>query len=215
MPLEPELRDRISVYCQKDLPGDLQWHIDQVDFLDDAELRQRVGRAFYSARYVSKLLEALYLSGDQAHALVKFQVTQYASIFEAVISFLLFKRYAANAEVIRLQTHRALRRVAALGHLTNITYGDEVVYTCVERDAKTTTSSISFGDKVDCAVRIGFVDSAYADDIKRIYQLRNLLHIENEADKKIEVEISDARQGYWRMKPFLETVKRHIAEETP
>jgi hypothetical protein len=88
------------------------------------------------------------------------------------------------------------------------------VYTCVERDATTPTSSISFGDKVDCAVMIGFVDSVYADDIKRIYQLRNLLHIENEADKKIEVEISDARQGYWRMKPFFETIKRHISEET-
>jgi hypothetical protein len=38
--------------------------------------------------------------------------------------------------------------------------------------------------------------------------LRNLTHIETEAEKQIEVEIEQAKIGYRRMKPFLE----HIGE---
>src|SRR5271169_20329 len=49
--------------------------------------------------------------------------------------------------------------------------------------------------KVDCAVRIGCVDSAYAEDIKRTYEFRNLAHIEAEAEKQIEVEIEHAKNG--------------------
>lgn len=72
MPLEQILRDQIQNYCTKDLPGDLDWHIDQFTFIDDMELRERLGRAFYSARYMSKLMEALYAKDNELHPFVKF-----------------------------------------------------------------------------------------------------------------------------------------------
>jgi hypothetical protein len=211
MPLSPEVRSLVSEYCKRDLPGDMQWHIDQFGFIADAELRTRLGRAFYSARYIAKLYEGLWATGGDEHAFLKFQIIQYASIYEAVISNLLWGRYAGNPEVLKLQTHKAYKKVSAFGQLVSMRYGDELVYPCVYRDAKTNKNSIPFKDKVDCAVRIGFVDAQYAEDIKHTYYLRNLAHIESEAEKLIEVELADAKNGYWRMKPFLETISRRIA----
>ncbi len=206
MPLEQEIRNAIEAYCRRDLPGDLQWHIDQFGFVADVELRKRLGRAFYAARYMGKLMEATYASGDAVHAFVKFQIMQYASIYEAVISHLLWSVYSAHAEVAALQTHKSYKPVSALGSNTQMTYGSEPVFQCVYRDTKTPKNSIPFRDKVDCAVRIGFVEAAFAGDIKRTYELRNLAHIETEAEKQIEVEIEQSRQAFWRMKPFLDRI---------
>lgn len=214
MPLNEEQRKSIYDYCKRDLPGDLDWHINQFSFLPDNELKKRLGRAFYSARFISKLMEALLADGDEIHPFVKFQILQYASIYEAVIANLLWDRYKDHTEVIKMQIHKAYKPVSALGSITSIKYGDEDIFTCVYRDSKTPRNSIPFKDKVDCAVRIGFIDAKYSEDIKKIYELRNLAHIETEADKQIEVEIDQAKNGYWRIKPFLEKIIETIANES-
>lgn len=214
MPLDEKLRNSVDIYCKRDLPGDLQWHIDQFSFISDDELKKRLGRAFYSARYMSKLMEALLASGDEIHPFIKFQIMQYASIYEAVISYLLWSTYAEHTEVKMLQTHKAYKPVSALGSKTSMAFGSEELFTCVYRDQKTQRNSISFKDKVDCGVRIGFIDEAYVEDIKLIYQLRNLAHIENEAEKQIEIEISQAKTGYWRIKPFLERIASTLSENS-
>ncbi len=215
MPIEQSIRDSVQEYCKRDLPGDLQWHVAQFAFIQDDELRKRLGRAYYSARYNGKLMEALWASGDELHAFVKFQILQYASIYEAVISNLLWSHHLEHAEVKALQTHKAYKPVAALAGLTSAFYGEEALFTCVYRDAKTPRNSIPFKDKVDCAVRIGFVDEAWSGDIKRTYELRNLAHIEAEADKQIDVELEQAKTGYWRMKPFLELAAASVFGEQP
>ena len=212
MPLETSVRNAVHDYCLRDLPGDLDWHVSRFQFIDDEELRRRLGRAFYAARYVNKLMEALQASGDELHAFVKFQITQYASIYEAVLNFLLWSRFKEHAEVIQLETHKAYKPVSALAGVTKMKYGDEDVFTCVYRNAKTPRNSIPFRDRVDCAQRIGFVDETYAEDIKRTYELRNLAHIEAEAAKQIDVEIEQAKTGYWRIKPFLERIEAFLAQ---
>jgi hypothetical protein len=214
MPLAQELRESILTYCRRDLPGDLEWHVNQFSFVADIELQQRLGKAFYSARLISKLMEALYVSGDERHPFVKFQIMQYASIYEAVISNLLWGRYKNHSEVRQLETHKAYKPIAALSSRTKMRYEDEELFPCVYRDSKTPKNTIPFKDKVDCAVRIGFVDEAYSGDIKRLYELRNLAHIETEAEKQIDVEIEHAKNGYWRVKPFLERIVTRIAEES-
>jgi hypothetical protein len=212
MPLPENTRETIALYCKQDLPGDLQWHVDQFGFVEDAELQKRLGRAFYSARYLSKLMEAIFAQGDEVHAFVKFQINQYASIYEAVISYLLWGRYKDHPEVLALQTHKAYKPVSALGSSTSMRFDDETLFTCVYRDAKTPRNSIPFKDKVDCAIRIGFLGIEYSEELKRLYELRNLAHIETEAEKQIEVEIAHAKNGYWRMKPILEKIAATIGE---
>lgn len=204
MPLEEETRNLIHDYCVRDLPGDMTWHIDKFSFIDDAELRLRLGRVFYSARYAYKLMEATFVQNDEQHPFVKFQIMQYASIYEAVITNLLWGLLKEHPEVIQLQTHKAYKPVNALGSLTKVKYGDEDIFTCVYRDATPPKNSIQFKDKVDCAVRIGFLEAAYAEDIKRAYELRNLAHIETVASKQLDVEIAQSKTAYWRLGTFLD-----------
>ena len=212
MPLEDITRNSINAYCKRDL-GDLQWHIDQFSFIANVDLQRKLGRAFYSARYVYKLMEALFATGDERHAFVKFQIMQYASIYEAVISYLLWNRYKNNPEVIRLQTHKAYKRVYAFASITSMSYDSEEVFPCVYRNETTRRDSIAFPDKVDCAIRIGFVEEKYSAEIKSLYKLRNLAHLETEAEKQIEVEIEQAKNGYWRMKPFLEKIVEVLSQD--
>lgn len=211
MPLEQSTRDLIHEYCVRDLPGDIQWHIDKFVFIEDEELRNRLGRAFYSARYIYKLMEATFVQGDEQHPFVKFQIMQYASIYEAVITNLLWGKFKEHPEVLQLQTHKAYKPISALAGITKMYYGNEELFTCVYRDAKTPKNSIPFRDKVDCAVRIGFMDAAFSEDIKRTYELRNLAHIETEADKQLDVEIEQSKHAYWRLTPFLEGVTSYLA----
>lgn len=212
MPLDETTRSAIHDYCVRDLPGDIQWHIDQFPFIGNQELRQRLGRAYYSARYIYKLMEATFVAGEERHPFVKFQIMQYASIFEAVITYLLWNVFTDHLEVIHLQTHQAYKPVKALAHLTEMKFGDEELHTCVYRNAKTPKNSIPFKDKVDCAVRIGFVDVQYAQDIKRTFELRNLAHIETEAAKQLDVEIEQSKTAYWRLGPFLEKAATYLRE---
>jgi hypothetical protein len=92
-------------------------------------------------------------------------------------------------------------------------FGDEELFACVYRAARFRKNSIPFPERLDCAVRIGLVDEAHGGDIKAIYQLRNLTHIETEAEKNIEEKIEQSRLGYWRLKPFLEGVKAFLEED--
>jgi hypothetical protein len=213
--LNKNLRDEILAYCVRDLPGDMDWHIEQFYFIDDEELRNRLGRAYCAARYVAKLMEALRPEGEFSHPFVKFQVIQYASIYEAVVAYLLWTRYGDHPEVKKLQTHKAYKPVAALGSSTRMTFEGEPLHPCVYKDAKTQRNSIPFRDKVDCAVRLGLIEEAYSEDIKKTYELRNLAHLEAEAQKQIELELVESRTGYWRMKPFLERVGQALAEASP
>jgi hypothetical protein len=212
MPLEQNIRNTINDYCKRDLPGDIDWHIDQFSFIDDIDLKNKLGRAYYSARYMSKLMEATYASGDEIHPFVKFQIIQYASIYEAVTSYLLWNKFSEHEEVKALQIHKAYKPVSALGSLTNLKYDGTDLFTCLYKDTKTPRNSIPFKDRVDCAVRIGFIDEAYSEDIKNLYRLRNLAHIETEARTLEEIELEDSKKGYWRIKPFLEAITEFLKE---
>ena len=214
MPLEETLRTQIQSYCTKDLPGDLDWHINKFHFIDDTELRERLGRAFYAAIYMSKLMEALYVKENELHPFVKFQVMQYASIYEAVITHLLWNKFKDHPEVIALQTHKAYKPISALSSSTEMLYDKVPIFTCVYKDEKTPKNSIPFGDKVDCGVRIGFIDGQYSSDIKDIYTLRNLTHIETEAKKQIDIELEHSKLSYWRMQPFLDEIERFLTGTT-
>jgi len=157
-------------------------------------------------------MEATFVQGDEQHPFVKFQIMQYAAIYEAVITNLLWGIFKEHPEVVRLQTHKAYKQVNALGSLTSMKYGEEELFTCVYRNAKTPKNSIPFKDKVDCAVRIGFMSASYSEDIKRTYELRNLAHIETEASKQLDVEIEQSKHAYWRLAPFLEGVTAYLAK---
>src|SRR5262249_48557358 len=158
---------------------DKKWFNDQFDFIPDTALRDRLGLEFYSARYLYKLGEALAVTEERTHAHAKFQITQYASIYEAVIVDLLWNKYATHPAVVDIDTHSTFRKVATLPETVKLTTaGGEKIHWCVEKKEKTSVMSIKFDDKVDASVAIGFINKVLGEEIKEFYKLRNAMHID-------------------------------------
>lgn len=118
MPLREPVRSEAAEYARQDLPGDIDWHVDYFDFVSDIELRRRIGQEFYAARYLYKLWEGLRINEPWAlQAQVQLQVQQYASIYEALIHYLLFTEATDEPEVQRLFEYRALVERPLPGHI--------------------------------------------------------------------------------------------------
>lgn len=213
MPLETKTIDEVLNYCKRDLPQNHDWYINEFDFIKNQALQESLAREFYTARYIYKLMEALFLEDFELHAHLKFQIIQYASIYEAVINYLLLNNFKDNEHVKRISTHISLKEIAALSGLTKITYDDKEIFTCLKKETKTPWTSIPFHDKVDASVDIGFLNEKYSDEIKSFYTLRNSIHIEAAAKKNIAYEIEQSKVAYRRLRPFIDDIKAFLLNE--
>ena len=104
MPLTAATQKLVLNYCDRDLPNP-KWFADYFNFIDSEPLKQRLASEFYSARYVYKLGEGLAVGGERLQAHVKFQIVQYASIYEAIIIHLLWSKFAGHDAVVGMEYH--------------------------------------------------------------------------------------------------------------
>jgi len=213
MPLPDATREEVLNYCKRDLPNDFEWYRNEFDFVLENDLREELAKAFYSSRYIYKLMEGLAIVGNELHAHLKFQIMQYASIYEAVINYLLLTRYKEHASVQAIQIHKAYRPITALAAPAKLTYEENDTFICLRKDAKTPWTSISFSDKVNAASDIGLIDEQLGEEIKDFYRLRNAVHIEAAAKRGIDYEVGEAKLAYRRMRPFIDQIKEKISLE--
>jgi hypothetical protein len=212
MALAESLREEVLAYCDRDLPPH-ETVAAMFDFIHDGKLRERIEAEFRAARYIYKLGEALAVSEERLHAHVKFQIVQYAGIYEAIIVHLLWDTFADRDEVTNLEFHDVFRRAAALPTNLQISTTDgEDIHLCVRRQEKTQRFSIKFDDKVDAAVTIGFVDAEIGEEIKVFYKLRNAIHLESAVKNDITYEIDSSWLAYRRMLPFTSGVRGFLAD---
>ena len=73
MPLDEKVRNSIDAYFKRDLPGELQWHIEQFSFVLDDEFKSTRSCILFCKIYIGKLMEALLASGDEIHPFVELQ----------------------------------------------------------------------------------------------------------------------------------------------
>jgi len=213
MPLPTETREAVLTYCDAHLPDD-DTAAKMFDFLDEPELQKRLKDELYAARYIYKLGEALSASDGRLHAHVKFQIVQYAAIYEAIIVHLLWTLYKNHPAVTNIEFHSTYKRTDGLSRSLNLTVsdtGEEVVF-CVEARQKTSRVSIKFDDKVDAAVKVGFLDGEIGEEIKGFYKLRNAIHIESAIKNDITYEIDSSSLAYRRLQPFLAGARAFVAE---
>jgi hypothetical protein len=81
---------------------------------------------------------------------------------------------------------------------------------CVKRLEKTNSFSIKFDDKINAAVKIGFVKSDIGDRIKEFYRLRNAIHLETAIKKSINYELDQSRLAYETLDPFLKQIQIYL-----
>jgi len=212
MPLFESERKRVLEYCDAHLPDDATVTA-MFDFLQDEKLRTQIESEYYAARYIYKLGEALAVDEDRLHAHVKFQIVQYAGIYEAIVVHLLWSVFQTSPEVTDIQFHSAYRLATALPKTISLSTADtgEEILLCTLTRQKTTPHSIKFDDKVDAAVKIGFLDVEIGQDIKRFYKLRNAIHLESAVKFETRYELADSQLAYLRMQPFVLGVREFLS----
>jgi hypothetical protein len=212
MPLGKTERDNVLRYCDRDLPpkGTVAG---MFRFISDRALREKIEAEFHAARYIYKLGEALKAKNERLHAHVKFQIVQYAGIYEATIVHLLWTVYASHPVVTAMEHHIALRKVATFPQNIVVTTDEgQPIYLCVERPERTPAISIKFDDKVDAAVEIGFVDEQIGQEIKEFYRLRNSIHLESAIRHATKYELDSSLLAYLRMQPFTRGIKGFLSD---
>lgn len=212
MPLNSTTSQMVLSYCDRDLADSAQIAI-MFDFISDEKLRLRLEIEYSAARYIYKLGEALGVSDQRLHAHVKFQIVQFAAIYEAIIVHLLWGPFRDTDVIKAMETHDAFRKVASLpANLQLRTLNGDVVALCVLSPEKTPKNSIKFDDKVNAAVTIGFLDRNIGEEIKGIYKWRNAVHLESAVKNDIKYEIENSLLAYRRLKPFLRGVKGFLKD---
>lgn len=219
MPLSEPTRSQTVEYARNDLPGDLAWHVNYFDFIDDLELRDRLGQEFYAARYLYKLWEGLRIDEPWAtQSQIQLQVQQYASIYEASIHHLLFMEASNEPVVQRLSEYSALVERKLPGHIMDrirkLDADDaEHIVGAVHTTRRTQESKIRFDSKVAAAVNIGMISDNLGREIAGYYTARNYIHIHAELRQEdFEWQIAFARDAYRRLKPFKEQVSAWLSK---
>lgn len=211
MPLREDTRKAVLDYCHQDLrPRD--WYETVFSFIDDEALRERLGLEYYSARYIYKIGEALFVDGDRLYSHVKYQIVQYASIYEAVIVYLLWSKYSAHPAVTGIEWHTTFKKVAEWPNNICVSASDEDVVLCAERQERTSRISIKFDDKVDAFVQIGCIEAELGEEIKKFFKLRNGMHIENAVKNNLRYELDMAQLAYRRIWAFTKQIRGFITD---
>lgn len=217
MPLDETTRKLISEYVEKTLPTD-KWYDETFDFIDNEDLRLRLKIEFSNVRKIYKLFEAIKAEGDMLEAEIRVQILMYASIYEAVIHYLLFDKFESDLEVQNILYHTIPKKYSiskiSLEKLKKelIHDGKEIVPMYYDRCKKDITS-IRFDDKCKAAHKMGIITSTLKDELIKIYELRNCLHIHAELRKGVDYDLEMSRTAYRRMKLFISQVKEYCDKE--
>ena len=215
MPFKSEVQNYVINYYEQHLPND-KWLDDNYDFIENIDLRERIKIEFKNARIVYKLFEGLQAKGQLLLAEVRLQILMFASIYEAIIHYLLFDVYYDATQVKELQQHTIPKRVSipsnkkltlknALSH-----DGKDIIPFYYDK-CKREITSIRFDEKCRVAMELGLIDMELMGELTKIYEIRNGLHIHAEMKKEIEYEIEQSRLAYWRMEKFVKGVKEYMS----
>jgi hypothetical protein len=205
----------LSAYVNNHL-NDLRWHSDYFYFVRNRALRGRLGKEFWSARAVYKLLEGFQATGALKRAQVKLQVLQYASIYEAVLHYALFTVYRRHPEVkvLRQSTWRTKVsvRTELLGKISTTTKVPLNELRVVREEfIDGDITKIRFDDKVRVAASLRLVTPAAAKELNELFSARNSIHLHAEIKKGLAYQLDLSRRAFKGMKSFRAHLVQRLA----
>lgn len=220
MPLDPHTRDSINQYVFRDIvpktvmprPNKpIHWFEEQFSFIQEDTLRRYLGEAFYQARYVGRLREALDLKGGFNNPFTKYQIVLYASIYEAIIDHFLEAKVDDPilkdllSEVVYKKQGNAFSSKIKL-MLTEDSVDHELIPCRIGKRVRK-LKEIQFDQRVEAAVKLGIVlddDSAF---IKTLYKSRNNVHLQSSAVKKFTPNGEESSEAFRLLFRFIDHLR--------
>ena len=226
MAFSNDTKNEILEYCNRHLPHNY-WYESTFDFIKDEDLKDRIIREFKSVRFAYKLYEGISAEDENLVFQIRNQILAYASIYEAVIEYVLLTYYSDSPEYDDLIHHTVPVQVSIPKNKKEILEkflshnGEEITTFTFKRKTKEKTQ-IRFDDKCDTAYKIGLIPPIknpngdivnLCEEIKEIYSFRNGIHLIAEQRKGIEYELALSKKAYRRMNPFIERIKNKLIKD--
>ena len=205
MAFSKEIKDSIETYVNQHLP-DEYWFENYFDYISDSQLSKRLSEEFKAIRYIYKILEGMQADDYLKIAQVRIQIIYYASIYEAILHHILFDLLKDKQEVKDLYLTENFKRISVSKELDNLVHDGKKIFTMYKDWFTRDINQIRFEYKVDVAVQLSLINLNLGEELKKIYTLRNAIHLHAEIRKGIQYEIDMSLIAYRRMKIFREQI---------
>ena len=226
MPLPNNIKNAVYSYCDSDL-ADQAWYEKEFEFIEDSKLRDRLIEEFKGSRFAYKLYEGIEAIDENLIFEIRHQIFAYATIYEAVLHYVLYTYYDQTEEFHALQYHQAPARISISNNKLSslnkaLTYNGETIIPYHMQERKKDDSQIRFDDKCMAAEKIGLISKFtnkegnvidLPSEIIEIYGYRNAIHLVAEQRKGIEYELALSKRAYRRMRPFIGQIKMKLQED--
>lgn len=226
MPFDSINKNYVTDYCSNHLPSD-EWFNNEFNFISDTLLRERIIVEFKNVRYMYKLFEGIEAKDELLLAEVRLQIFMYASIYEAIIHYLLFDCYSDETIVKSLLIHTVPKKISIPTSKQN------TLNSCLQHDGKEIfpfyygtspkpITSVRFDEKCYAAQQLGLISDfissngshiAFVSELIKIYEIRNGIHIHAEIRKQVDYELELSKIAYRRMKPFIAQIKQKMLSD--
>lgn len=226
MPFSQAMQKTIYDYCNGHLANE-DWYQTVFDFIADQKLKDRLAKEFKAIRFAYKLYEGLEASDENKIFQVRSQILSYATIYEAVIQYILYTYYFDTTAFEELTTHivpikidiPTLKRIKLHKELS---HDGKDIATFYYGKRKKDEGNIRFEQKCKAAEKLGLIHT-YRDEngmkiylpeeIIEIYSYRNGIHLLAEQRKEIKYELELSKKAYWRIKPFIAQIKERLIKD--
>ena len=223
MPLTEGVKEAIYDYCNNHL-ADESWYEEQFEFIEEEKFRKRLIGEFKGIRFAYKLYEGIGATDENLIFEIRHQIFAYATIYEAVLHYVLYTYYTQTKEFHNLQYHYAPARIDIPTDKLNILnreleHNGEGIIPYHFQERKKNDSQIRFDDKCKVAEDLGLLHKYINKDgleidlpseIIEIYGYRNAIHLVAEQRKGIEYELDLSKRAYRRMRPFIDQIKEKL-----
>ncbi|UZT82650.1 hypothetical protein [Caproicibacterium sp. BJN0003] len=213
--LDEKVRKAVVNYCNLDIiPNKTsrdefdypsQWFENYFSFLHDTNIVKHLGEAFYQARFMYKIMSGLRLSKAKYYAILKFQIIQYASIYEAILEYTIEKYFKNDFQKKYLRTEYHLNK--SIMQVLKVTYKSQNYLPCTKKMVKKPIKLETIDLKTDFAVSKGIISQNTKDKIVSLYRLRNNVHILKAYETNYRPKIKEAIDAFKIMEPFIDEVK--------
>lgn len=183
---------------------DMEWFIKKFSFLPNEALRAHLAQAWWQARFVGRLQEALSFSAKINQTFIKVQIVLYASIFEAVVDCILESKKSHPDVEGLFHGVKLKERATAFAKSTKLSYQGIELVPAEKCKFERPLQDSSFPVRLKAATEIGVVKHEHTALILSIYGNRNNIHIGRAAASNFEPDPNESSQAYKTMFDFLE-----------
>ena len=226
MAFSETLKNAINDYCNCHLADD-SWYNEEFEFIEDTAIRKRLVEEFKGIRFAYKLYEGLEATDENLIFEVRHQILAYASIYEAVIHYVLYSYYQNTLEFHEMQYHTVPTRMSFSEKQMDkvkkiLAKQNEEILIYHYQERKKEETQVRFDDKCKAAEALGLIKKFVNDhgdtinlpvEIIEIYGYRNAIHLVAEQRKGIQYELDLSKTAYRRMRPFIDQIKERLKED--